>query len=59
VTHLSIDRAALGEGAAPDLPMVEDLVTAAVNAAAEKARAAADESMQQATGGIKIPGIGG
>ena len=60
VTRLAIDRAAMGaEGAAPDLAMVEDLVTAAVNAAAEKARAAADESMQKATGGIKLPGIGG
>jgi len=34
-------------------------VAAAVNAAAEKARTAADEAMQKATGGIKIPGIAG
>jgi len=60
VTKLSIDPRALGEGTgAPDLAMLEDLVTAAVNAAAEKARAAADEHMQKATGGIKIPGIAG
>jgi DNA-binding YbaB/EbfC family protein len=58
VTRLSIDAKALGEGA-PDLAMLEDLVTAAVNAAAEKARTAADEHMQKATGGIKIPGIAG
>ncbi len=58
VTRLSIDPKALGEGT-PDLAMLEDLVTAAVNAAAEKARAAADEHMQKATGGIKIPGIAG
>jgi DNA-binding protein YbaB len=38
--------------------MLEDLVTAAVNAAVEKARAAADEHMAKATGGIKIPGVG-
>lgn len=38
--------------------MLEDLVVAAVNAAAEKARAAADAHVTQATGGIKIPGIG-
>jgi DNA-binding protein YbaB len=38
--------------------MLEDLVAAAVNAAAEKARAAADEHVTKATGGIKIPGIG-
>ncbi len=58
VTRLSIDPKALGEGS-PDLAMLEDLITAAVNAAAEKARAAADEHMQKATGGIKIPGIAG
>ena len=39
--------------------MLEDLVTAAVNAGVEKARAAADEAMQKATGGVKIPGIAG
>ena len=61
VTRLSIDKGALSaEGGAPaDLSLVEDLVTAAVNAASEKARAAADEAMQKATGGIKIPGIAG
>ncbi len=42
-----------------DLSMLEDLVAAAVNAGAEKARAAADEAMQKATGGIKMPGIAG
>ncbi len=41
-----------------DKAMLEDLVAAAVNAAAEKARAAADEHVTKATGGIKIPGIG-
>ncbi len=60
IAKLSIDPKALGgDGAAADLPMLEDLVTAAVNAAAEKARAAADEHMQKATGGIKIPGMAG
>lgn len=39
--------------------MLEDLVAAAVNAAVEKARAAADAHVQKATGGIKVPGIGG
>jgi DNA-binding protein YbaB len=38
--------------------MLEDLVVAAVNAGVEKARAAADAHMAQATGGVKIPGIG-
>ncbi len=32
--------------------------TAAVNAAVEKARAAADAHISKATGGIKIPGVG-
>jgi DNA-binding YbaB/EbfC family protein len=60
VAKLTIDPRALGESpGAPDVAMLEDLVTAAVNAAAEKARAAADEHMQKATGGIKIPGIAG
>ena len=39
--------------------MLEDLVAAAVNAASEKARVAADEALQKATGGIKMPGIAG
>ena len=43
---------------AAEKAMLEDLVAAAVNAAAEKARAAADEHVTKATGGIKIPGIG-
>ena len=42
-----------------ELAMLEDLVAAAVNAAVEKARAAADAHVQKATGGIKVPGIGG
>ncbi len=55
VTRLAIDPKALQEN---DRGMLEDLVTAAVNAAVEKARAAADAHMAQATGGIKVPGIG-
>lgn len=56
VTKLTIDPKAIDPN---DKAMLEDLVTAAVNAAAEKARVAADESMQKATGGIKLPGITG
>jgi DNA-binding YbaB/EbfC family protein len=55
VTRLSIDPKAVD---AADVSMLEDLVAAAVNAAVEKARVAADEHMAKATGGIKIPGIG-
>ena len=55
VTRLTIDeKAVAGEKA-----MLEDLVTAALNAAVEKARAAADAHLEKATGGIKIPGLGG
>ena len=40
-----------------DKAMLEDLVAAAVNAGAEKARAAADEHVKKATGGIQVPGL--
>ncbi len=56
ITKLSIDPKALDP---VDRAMLEDLVTAAVNAAVEKARAAADAHLAKATGGIKIPGIAG
>jgi DNA-binding protein YbaB len=38
--------------------MLEDLVAAAVNAALEKARVLSDQTMDKATGGLKIPGLG-
>jgi len=56
ITRLAIDPKIVDPG---DRTMLEDLVTAAVNAASEKARAAADAHLQKATGGIKVPGIGG
>jgi len=56
VTRLLVDPKAVDPA---DRAMLEDLVTAAVNAAVEKARAAADEHMAKATGGIKIPGVAG
>jgi DNA-binding protein YbaB len=55
VVKLTIDPKAVDPA---DTAMLEDLVTAAINATAEKARAAADEQLGKATGGIKIPGIG-
>lgn len=55
ITRLAIDPKALDPS---DKTMLEDLVSAAVNAAVEKARTAGDEHMAKATGGIKIPGIG-
>ena len=56
VVRIKIDKSVVDPN---DVGMLEDLVTAAVNAAAEKARTAADEHMQKATGGIKIPGVAG
>jgi DNA-binding protein YbaB len=55
VVRLEIDPKAVDPA---DKAMLEDLVVAAVNAAAEKARTAADAHVTKATGGIKIPGIG-
>ncbi len=54
VVKIEIDPQAIDPG---ERAMLEDLVTAAVNAAVERARAAADEAMQKAAGGIKIPGV--
>jgi DNA-binding YbaB/EbfC family protein len=55
VTRLAIDPRAVDP---KEVAMLEDLVTAAVNAGVEKARAAADAHLAAATGGIKIPGVG-
>ncbi len=55
IQRLEIDPRAL-EGS--DRALLEDLVAAAVNAAVEKARAAADARMSAAAGGLKIPGLG-
>jgi DNA-binding YbaB/EbfC family protein len=55
VVKLSIDPKAVDPA---DVSMLEDLVSAAVNAAVEKARVAADAHMSKATGGVKIPGLG-
>jgi nucleoid-associated protein EbfC len=40
-----------------DKALLEDLVAAAVNAGGDKARAAADEHLKKATGGIRVPGL--
>jgi nucleoid-associated protein EbfC len=55
VTRLEIDPRAVDPA---EKALLEDLVAAAVNAAVEKARVAADAHVEKATGGIKIPGIG-
>lgn len=56
VTRLAIDPKIVDPA---ERSMLEDLVAAAMNATAEKARAAADEHLKKATGGVRIPGITG
>jgi DNA-binding YbaB/EbfC family protein len=56
VVKLDIDPKAIDPA---DKSMLEDLLTAALNATAEKARAAADAHLQKASGGVRIPGITG
>jgi hypothetical protein len=55
VRRVAIDPKALDPN---EKAMLEDLVAAAVNAASEKARVLADETMEKATGGLRIPGLG-
>ncbi|HVP67582.1 MAG TPA: YbaB/EbfC family nucleoid-associated protein [Anaeromyxobacteraceae bacterium] len=55
VRRMIIDPKALEAG---DKALLEDLVAAAVNAAVEKARIVADETMEKAAGGVKLPGLG-
>jgi hypothetical protein len=55
VRRVTIDPKAMDPA---DKGMLEDLVAAAVNAAMEKARVLADETMEKATGGLRIPGLG-
>ena len=55
IRRLAIDPKAMDPN---EKAMLEDLVAAAVNAASEKARVLADETMEKATGGLRIPGLG-
>jgi len=56
VVKLAIDPKAIDPA---DPTMLEDLLVAALNATAEKARVAADAHLQKASGGVRIPGITG
>jgi hypothetical protein len=56
VVKLAIDPKAIDPA---DPALLEDLLVAALNATAEKARAAADAHLQKASGGVRIPGITG
>ena len=55
VQRVTIDPKAIDPN---DKAMLEDLVAAAVNAALEKARVLSDQTMEKATGGLRIPGLG-
>jgi hypothetical protein len=50
--QIKIDPSAAG-----DVELLEDLVVAAVGAAAKKAQDAAKEEMAQLTGGLNLPGL--
>jgi hypothetical protein len=52
VRGVKIDPAVVDPG---DVEMLEDLVLAAVGEAQKKAQAAAQEQMQQLTGGLQLP----
>jgi hypothetical protein len=56
LVDLTIQPAVLADA---DAAMVEDLVTAAVSAAQNQAATAAQEAMDELTGGMDIPGLGG
>jgi DNA-binding YbaB/EbfC family protein len=55
VRRITIDPKAIDPA---DRGLLEDLVAAAVNAAMEKARLLSEETMEKATGGLRIPGLG-
>lgn len=56
LVSVRIDPTVVASG---DREMLEDLVVAAVNEAIRKAQQLMAEAMSKATGGIKIPGLGG
>ena len=55
VTRVTIEQSLMEAG---DKEMVEELVTAAVNQAMEKAKQLAAEEMSKAAGELDIPGVG-
>ena len=63
IMAIRLDKAMLaslaGDGAHADQQMIEDLITAATNAALNKARDLIQQEMVQITGGLNIPGLTG
>ncbi len=54
VRKVTLDSSLVAGG---DVAMMQDLITAAVNAAIQKAQAMVAEEMKQATGGLNLPGL--
>ena len=54
---LRVKRVVIAADAMKDLVLLEDLTTAAVNAALDNAKCAAQQKMTELTGGIEIPGL--
>lgn len=54
ILGISIDPGLLQS---PDAEFLEDLITAAVNQALQKAKEAAAQEMAEITGGLNIPGL--
>lgn len=44
-------------GGSPDLPMLQDLITAAVNEAIRQARALMADELKTLSGGVTLPGL--
>ncbi|QDT67856.1 Nucleoid-associated protein [Planctomycetes bacterium MalM25] len=55
VVKVTIDPGLVERG---EREMIEDLTVAAIQDAGEKAKAVAAEAMQEATGGLDLPGMG-
>ncbi len=63
VLSVRLDRPLLttlaGTGEDADIAVIEDLITAATNAALEKARSLVQQEMSQLTGGMDLSGVPG
>ncbi len=54
IVSIKIDRSVVNPD---DIALLEDLVVAGANAALAKATAMADQEVEKATGGVKMPGL--
>jgi DNA-binding YbaB/EbfC family protein len=54
---MNVKRVVINPQCVSDVDVLEDLVTAAMNDALNKAKLEAQAKMQEITGGIKIPGL--